>query len=170
MKKRIILIVLAVALVIGALAGGITYAQGEHQPNYGNKLVATFTIGTMLEPLGNLTFGGHFVITNPDCLNDITITRLAALDLAGNVIMEGPPGDFPEWPAFLSPHQSLFIPVELPLGPEADVITVEIAWEAKKGTLPLTGVAYQGFTWLVDDTVEQVSISAIPMVNFKQRR
>ena len=171
MKKRIILIVLALALVIGGVAGGITYAQGEHQPNYGNKLVGTLTFGYTMEPQGNLTFGGHFVITNSDCLHDIIMTRLAVLDSLGDVIVEGPPGDFPSWPVFLGPHMSLFIPVEdLPLGPELEVITIEIAWEAKKGTLPLTGVAYQGFAWIVDDTWEHFSEAAVPMVNFKQRR
>jgi hypothetical protein len=169
MKKRIILIVMALALVIGALAGGITYAQMEHQPIYGNKLVGTLTVGYTIEPQGKLNFAGHFVITNPDCLHDIIITRLAVLDTSGDVIMEGPPGDL-DFPVVLGPHQSVFIPVELDLGPVCEVITAEIAWEAKKGTCPLTGVAYQASFWEVDDIIEQSGLAATPMVNFKQRR
>lgn len=172
MKRKVILLAFIAALVLGIVGGGVAYAVDGvvHQPFYGDKLVGTITTGESVETFGTLQFGGHATITNPDCVNAIEITRLSLLDMAGNVIMEGPPADFTDFPETLGPHQSLLLPIAPDVGAELQVATLEIAWEARRGTCPLTGTVFQGVFLLTDETLDQFTVAATEMVNLSQRR
>ena len=90
MKKKIFLIILVVCLVLGGIGGAI-YANVVHTPMTGNKLVGTFFMGTMgNDELGSYANRSHFVITNPDCENIITINEMSVLAEDGTVIYQGP--------------------------------------------------------------------------------
>lgn len=176
MRRKAILVVLAIVLVLGGIGGGIAYAiDNGHQPNYGNKLVGIGSYGFSEDPIkGTFEFGAHFGITNPDCVHSIKITRIALLDSAGDVVWEESPIDLPEpLPEYLSPHQSVKISLQPAPGagePALDTYTVEIAWKAKKGTSPLMGVVSEYVGMLGEGgTLVALVYSATPMVNFVQK-
>ena len=196
MKKRIILIVLALALVIGAVAGGITYAQVEHQPMKGNKLVGTALLGAKeAEPGVTFGFTALFTINNPDCVHDINIERLSIIKDDGSVVYEG---DFlqcgeyvndPRQPVTsLQPHEQVFIPLDwwMPDGiggwlTSSEVgsqdmrgYTVEIFWSGAHKGLEISGSVMQLLATPTHDSqgnVVDMAISSdrILMQNLKQR-
>jgi hypothetical protein len=197
MNKRIILILLAVAVVIGAVAGGITYAQMEHQAMKGSKLVGTAWLGTKARDTGNITFvwTGTFGINNPDCVNDINIERLSIIKDDGSVVYEGDllqcgeDVNDPRQPVtILQPHEQLFIPLDwwMPDGAggwlTADEAssqdmrgyTVEILWSGERKGLEISGyVESTQITFFHDPqggVVDvDVSSSRIQMQNLIQR-
>ena len=161
--KRIIAIVLAAVLVVAGL-GGFAYAQvNGHQPMAGQKLVGWGAVG-MSSPSKVSILATDFNLTNPDCVNEITVDRISVFKADGTVIYEGPLivgmlGE--ELTAPLAPHQTVDIfllyyvlvfeygidptqPADPEDWPESAYYTVETFWTGTKGGLPLTGV-----TWMV---------------------
>jgi len=140
MKKKIILIVLALALVIGAVAGGITYAQVDHNPPKGHKLIGTGMLGNSESPRGEMggtavefEFGTGFEITNPNCDKSLTIEYVAIMDEDGNVVVEGTPLAM-NLAETIGPHDIWMVPLIVPggsppmIGDEPSNYTVEITW------------------------------------------
>ena len=89
--RKIIVVVLAVALLtIGV--GGLVYAQTTtHEAVKGDKLIATVPLGTFTSGAGDdVRYTSWFEITNPDCNTEIVIERIAIIRADGVVIYEGP--------------------------------------------------------------------------------
>ena len=78
--KKIIAIVLAVVLVAGGL-GGLAYAQANgHASMTGQKLFGSGAYALFQVPDGTyLEHAGGFILTNPDCVSEITIDRVFIL-------------------------------------------------------------------------------------------
>ena len=197
MKKRIILIVLALALVIGAVAGGLVYAQVEHQPMTGNKLVGTAMLGTLAQETGDVTFywTGIFAINNPDCVHNINIERLSIIKDDGSVVYEGDLlqcGEYVNDPrqsvTNLQPHEQVFIPLNwwMPDGAggwlspdetssqDMQGYTVEILWSGARKGLEISGNVESILMTLIHDSQGsvvdmEISSDRIPMQNLAQR-
>jgi hypothetical protein len=186
--KKIVFLVIAVVLIAGAVVGGFAYAQsqGAHQPMVGQKLVGWGPVG-LASSSNPFLFVTMLTLTNPDCVNQITIERVSVFAGNGTVIYEGPllfgmVGE--ELTEPLAPHQTvdIFLPYyvlsyyfeELPADPlewpGLDNYTIEVFWKANKGGLPLTGWAWVG-TMPINaegnaDTVS--SVGTYQMVNMTQ--
>jgi len=115
-KRKIILIGLAVTLALAVGVGGLVYAQfPDHEDVGGNKLIGVgemgyedFTFGGIPGPTGDYVYEGEirgwdtqFIITNPNCEQDLTIEWVALIageDTgdwdAEEVIFEGTPEDW----------------------------------------------------------------------------
>jgi len=152
--KKIAFLVLTLVLIAGAL-GGFAYAQSQetHQPMVGQKLVGWGLFGNAPGAIPGTIFNTILVLTNPDCVSQITINRISVIAGNGTLIYEGPPLDFTgnATATLLGPHQSIsteltdyYLPLpadfrDFPLG---GLHTVEVSWTGAKGGLPLTGWSY----------------------------
>ena len=152
--KKIVFLVMAVVLIAGAV-GGFAYAQSDttHQPMTGQKLVGWGLFGNAPGAIPGTIFNTILVLTNPDCVSQITINRISIIAGNGTLIYEGPPLDFTgnATATLLGPHQSIsteltdyYLPLpadfrDFPLG---GLHTVEVSWTGAKGGLPLTGWSY----------------------------
>jgi len=93
MKKVALVLVLVICLVALVAGGVTTLAQGDlHEPMVGKKLVGAGYLGYVELPHAqqmqwNIS---HFVMTNPDCVENITIERLSIIRGDGTLIYEGP--------------------------------------------------------------------------------
>ena len=188
--KKIVFLVIAVVLIAAAV-GGFAYAQSQnaHQPMVGQKLVGWGPLGQDIGPgdTPNRLNYGRLLITNPDCVSEITIDRISIMAGNATVIYEGelllPDGSEK---TILKPHETAVIdlasyfilkgiihdPNDLlsyPMPPET--CTVEVSWAGSKGGLPLTGWAWMA-TATYDDNgsiIESVSTSALSqMINMTQ--
>jgi len=188
--KKIVFLVIALVLIAGAV-GGFAYAQGQitHQPMTGQKLVGWGPLGQDIgtgDTPNRLNYG-RLLITNPDCVSEITIDRISIMAGNSTVIYEGlllTPDQLEL--TILGPHQvavidlaSYFIlqgyisdptdPRSYPMPPAT--CTVEVFWKGSKGGLPLTG-----WSWMATGTydasgnwIESASTSALSqMVNMTQ--
>ena len=88
MKKKVFLPLLAVTLLLGGLAG-VVYAVGDHQPAKDQKLVGVGPMGTFT-PGPTVTQMTVFRFTNPDCVEEIAITKVSIISANETVIYEGP--------------------------------------------------------------------------------
>src|SRR4030043_325902 len=151
--KKIVFLVIAIVLITSAV-GGFTYAQSQdsHQPMVGQKLVGWGLFGNAPTAIPPTIFNTIFILTNPDCVNQITIDRISVIAGNGTLIYEGEPLDFNGEPinTLLGPHQSISTELTdyyLPLPPNysdfpiGGMYTVEVSWTGAKGGLPLTGWA-----------------------------
>lgn len=139
MKKRVIAIVLAAALVVGGL-GGFAYAQSFEHPMTGQKLVGQ---GVCVE----WTFPGEtdenhadtaFFLTNPDCVSEITVDHIFVFAYDGTVLYEGPlrvkvNDEWGEYTGPLKPHETIQTSLsyyDLPeITDEVEMwYTVEVPW------------------------------------------
>ncbi len=149
-KKKIIGIVLAAALVAAGL-GGFAYANnGSLEPMTGQKLVGQGTYAEW-EDNGILNYmDAYILLTNPDCVSEITIDRISVFTYDGILVYEDPlrvkvDGGWEEYTGPMKPHQTLETVLsfyDLPGGDrEVDMVyTVEIFWTwADKKGLPLIG-------------------------------
>ena len=166
MKRRIILGIL-IFVLIGSIAGGVTYAVNGHQPMRHYKLhgigdYAAELIENDFDML--LLVGTMFEITNPDCVYPIYIDRVALLNEDGGVEWEGDPGDceFGDVPDVLGPHEIVYLMDELePFGPEGWFsFTSEIDWHASRDTCPLAGVALRQSAAFILDGVASFDVSS----------
>ncbi|MFC2068671.1 hypothetical protein ACFLTP_06645 [Chloroflexota bacterium] len=90
MKKKLVLVLAAVVLLMAGI-GGVVYAVGGHEPVTGQKLVGVGPMGTVEIGPGPITRQASFQFTNPDCIEDITITKVSVMENGnGDVIYEGP--------------------------------------------------------------------------------
>lgn len=154
MKKTVILVVVALGLILGGISGGLAYAQTDHQPPRGQKLIGGLGIyGVSAEPIyvnEDLSLAYYwnttFTITNPNCERSLTINYLAIIDGDGNVVAEGTPEQWnePYIPEELSPHQIWgcglhdFLAETGVIGDTPPSYTVEISWSGP-ASRPLTG-------------------------------
>ena len=195
--KKIIVIVLAVMVLTGGL-GGFAYAQVQHEPMTGSKLIGIGRVGTFQEGATTHIFRSRFAFTNPDCVSEITIDRISIIKADGTVIYEGPllrqvvgggevVNSFP-WPNPLGPHQSRFIVLSLyfpdPGDPDHDWMskqealsqehngyTVEIFWtKSNRRGLPLIGHGATVKNTLLPSGDEEISGYRNEMFNMNQRR
>jgi hypothetical protein len=152
--KKIAFLVMAIVLIAGAL-GGFAYAQSQdaHQPMVGQKLVGWGLFGNAPGAVPGTIFNTIFVLTNPDCVSQITIDRIQIIADSGTLIYGGPPLDFTgnATALLLGPHQSISTQLAFyysPLPPDfqdfplGGLHTVEVSWSGAKGGLPLTGWSY----------------------------
>lgn len=84
--KKLIGVILALLLFAGGL-GGVVYAQGTHEPMVGQKLVGSEACGKAT----GILFYTMFILTNPDCVSQITVDRVSVIGADGTVIYEGTP-------------------------------------------------------------------------------
>lgn len=193
MKKKIILVMLALALVIGGVAGGVAYAQIDHNSPKGSKLTGLGLYGLGADPseatedlVGGFFWGTEFRITNPNCYKTLYLMYVSITDADGNVCLQGTP-DLWGLPKEIGPHDILFFELELPGGPPPIIgdagiphaYTVELTWQGRAdrdligwaqpyGVYHLSLDGYEPgipFNKQVDD-VEIVTYSATGMVNF----
>ncbi len=87
--KKVLLSLLAVILLLGGLAGAV-YAVGDHQPAKDQKLVGVSNLGTKTFPWGSIELKPVFRFTNPDCVEEIAITKVSIIRANETVIYEGP--------------------------------------------------------------------------------
>jgi len=179
--KRIIAVLLLIALVGGGL-GGLAYAQvNGHEPMTGHKLYAMGSMGTY--PSG-LQVDLAVSFTNPDCVSDITIERVSIIRDDGEVMFEGKLSELPASPPYvdvLEPHQvagimvAFYIPdgsggwlsyeEALALPPRSYI--VEIFYSVSQdGGLPLTGERHTAMRSLGE--VDPSCFVTVPMVNIEQ--
>jgi len=171
-KRKIILIGLAVTLALAVGVGGLVYAQfPDHEDVGGNKLIGVgemgyedFTFGGIPGPTGDYVYYGEirgwdtqFIITNPNCEQDLTIEWVALIageDTddwdAEEVIFEGTPDDWywcsdtsVEIPEVLSGHEVWQVSLselldEYPHDLELNKYTLEVTW---------SGARYAGWWW-----------------------
>jgi hypothetical protein len=164
--RKIIVVVLTVALLaIGV--GGIVYAQtSTHEVFKGEKLIATARSGTFTGGVGDIRYFGWFEITNPECEAVIAIEHMAIIREDGAVIYEGPFMELVREDGEvineiiineLQPHHVLFVSLsgmmKDPDSAEPDRwltleearqlplqrYTLEVFWDNQKGDLPLIG-------------------------------
>jgi hypothetical protein len=93
MKKVALVLVLVACLVALGASGVITQAEdGSHEPMKGMKLVGIGEVGSVIQSGYNKMFvrDTRFVITNPDCANNITIEGMFIISSNGTVVYEGP--------------------------------------------------------------------------------
>jgi hypothetical protein len=92
--KKIAVVLVLIAALVGAGIGGLVYAAGLHQPTTGNRLsgTAAFGIAVTSENQGTQVVVENpvFMVTNTDCLNSVTIEQLSIVRADGLVIYEGP--------------------------------------------------------------------------------
>ena len=181
--KRIIAVMLAVVLVVGGL-GGFVYAQdNSHEPMTGQKLVGSGVFAEWTYPDGpNAKMGTGFLITNHDCVSEITIDRIFVFAFDGTVVYEGPlrvkiDHAWEEHTGLVKPHETLQTSLEYYDLPEITgelemIYTVEIFWRwTNKEGLPLTGWAWTSQVKRDVDTEEAVDIAMndmTQMVNMEQ--
>lgn len=112
MKKGTALTLCAIVLLATMVAGGV-YAVGDHQPMKGDKLIGAGFEGTFELPgtpaMPVQTRYARYRITNPNCLDDITIEQVSIIRSDGTVMYEGP---FMETLPFVSPSSPLGWDVE----------------------------------------------------------
>jgi len=173
--KRIVFLAMAIVLIAGTI-GGFAYAQSQntHQPIVGQKLVGWGLFGDAPGAVPGTIFNTIFILTNPDCVNQITIDRISVIAGNGTVIYEGVPLDFngDQIDTLLGPHESIstelsdyYLPLppdlrEFPLG---GLHTVEVSWTGAKGGLLLTGWSYALTATYDSDTgeiIENISTAA----------
>lgn len=87
--KKVLLLLLPVILLLGGLAGAV-YAVGEHQPAKDQKLVGVGHLGEKTYPWGSIKHQTVFRFTNPDCVEEIAITKVSIISENETVIYEGP--------------------------------------------------------------------------------
>jgi len=137
-----------------------------HQPLTGMKLVGIGRLGFEQQATCTIEHGSRFVFTNPDCVGNIKIRRIAIFAGDGTVIYEGPllrqiraggevVNDDP-WPNPMAPHQTRHIILwtyfpdpgdpdhawmskQEALSQGAKGYTVEIFYATHKKGLPLIG-------------------------------
>lgn len=190
--KKMSLIFLVCVLPLAAFAGGV-YAEGDVHPVTANRLVGVGDLGTLAGP--NITIYTVFAFTNPDDVEEITITKVSIIEGNGDLVYDGPyiyvtpDGTYREVkPDPMTPHEiwqirlqaymwtGLGIPDDLTdvnnwmsrvdaLNKELKAYTVEIEWEAKGAVAPLTG-----WQRTRRSDGEGVMMYESQMVNMKQRR
>ena len=142
-RKKIIIIAVAVTLALVLGLGGLTFANnGDHEETGAHKLIG---VGEM----GYGTWDGDggwdqyvewdttFIITNPNCDEDLTIEWVALIDSDEDVIYEGTPMDWWDWDGVLSPHEVWVISLSdlltaPPYGLEQDWYTLEVTWSGAR--------------------------------------
>ena len=188
MKKKILLVLLAVGLLVVGLAGG-AYAVGSHNPVQGDKLVGYGPLGQKGEaPMPVMKDSCHFTFTNPDCVNDIFIERVSIVDGGGAVIYEGPylriqPDGTRVPMSVLKPHRVGKVELwnwmpdgsggwlpnnearELPV----KTYTVEIEWSARGVTCPLIGQGMRTHISIIPGHESKMVSSYVPMLNMTGR-
>jgi hypothetical protein len=111
MKKKIILIGLALALSLALVGGGVAYAFNGYS-SAGHKLSGIGMMGYEMDSSQTQTmwWDTYFTVTNPNCDTWLNIDYLALIYENEYVIWEGTPADW--WfifgidvPDQLSPHQ-----------------------------------------------------------------
>jgi len=137
MKKKIILVMLAVALLIGGVAGGVAYAAAGGHNMSGQRLYGICSDGyTAMPPEGDPPFyylHPGFVITNPDWRYGKTIQRIViAYGSNGTVYEEITLSAEDAW---LAPHEVFntdFRMLGIPgrMEPARDY-TVDVYWEGR---------------------------------------
>ncbi|MBA7489753.1 hypothetical protein ES702_00287 [subsurface metagenome] len=166
MKKLIVAIVLATVLIAGGL-GGFAYANNNsHVPMTGQKLVGWGAFGP--DPPDTF-FNAVFLITNPDCVSEITIDQLSIISALGTVVYEGPYLDREGnlVPQTLGPHEMRGVVLtdyidEPPVHAMGYTVEIFWTWTDKKG-LPLMGTAYHH----IDDPSTR-GFATTQMVNMEQ--
>jgi len=108
-KRKIILISLAVTLALAVGVGGLVYAENNnhyHEETGGNKLLGVGEMGTESDSYEvfwqSRSWDTQFIITNPNCEQDLTIEWVALIAgednscgwFAEDVIFEGTPDDW----------------------------------------------------------------------------
>ena len=195
--KKFIIVILAVVILVGGL-GGYAYAQIDHQPMKGQKLIGTTEQGTFVTWTTHL-YWGAFKLINPDCVGEITIERIALIRGDGTVIYEGPllelvrdetTGEVvQEIPITepMKPHSVHVIVLNIfmkdPDAPDPDrwltvpeanelplaSYTLEVTWTADKKCLSPLGQITNGVMITHPDGTRETVLTCIPMVEVKQR-
>jgi len=157
MKRKVILAIVAIALLISGVAGGIAYSQMDHQPPRGQKLIGMGWCG-LSEASGDEALALSYYwntdlrITNPNDVRTLTIAYFAIMDEEGNVVVEGTPEQLNEGaseetyvPEELGPHEIWGFHLSSFIGGPPGVIgetppsyTVEITWTGQ-ASRPLIG-------------------------------
>jgi len=195
--KKVIGIMLAVVLLASGF-GGFAYAQSQHEPMTGQKLVGCGTHGTVDIVGAHVFFTTYFHFTNPDCVSEITIKRISIIRRDGMVIYEGPllrqevegieVFESIPWMEPMKPHEMRRIFVQYyfadPDDPKHDWMnrdeanalplsqyTVEIFWTKNhRSGLPLIGLSEEmKFKRLSGDGEYMESGYRTQMVNMRQR-
>ncbi|MFC1907199.1 hypothetical protein ACFLW8_03840 [Chloroflexota bacterium] len=88
MKKKVVLALLAVALLLSGVIGGVYAAN--HQPVDGEKLIGTGQLGVKSQ----MEFWSTFHFTNPNCEDEISVMQVSIIKhdpgLGPLVVYEGP--------------------------------------------------------------------------------
>ena len=174
-KRKVILIVVAVTLALAVGVGGLVYANyglGPHEETGGNKLIGVGEMGNYDGAFfsGIQYWDTQFIITNPNCEQDLTIEWVALIasdDACGwpaeEVIFEGTPEDWYSYfdieipgnefsvRGVLSPHEAWQVSI-------AELIGGVVGWypngiiddcDLGKYTVEVTwsGAYYTGWWW-----------------------
>jgi hypothetical protein len=115
LKKKIILIGVALALVLASVGGGLAYANGIHNPPPVHKLIGVGEVGYLYDDSGPWDehyeyWDTSFIVTNPDDDTWLNIDYLALIIENESVLYEGTPDDWwydfgIEIPYDLSPNE-----------------------------------------------------------------
>lgn len=177
LKKKILLIVLVVCLVLGGV-GGVVYANLEHEPVLGDKLVGVCWAGTMDHPeLGDYQLYPYFRITNPNCDSDIEDIHVSIIRGDGFSVYEGELNIYGSDPtSVMVPHQTTmttlaqYIPWELFSEPPI-MYSIEISFEAAPDAAPLIGWQVAWTNVVRNDGIQRNDhIMESPMVNLTVKK
>ena len=150
MKKRILAASLALVLLVTGGIGGFVYAQSDHEPMVGQKLVGHGLVATWPGDTTKVTW--TYCITNTDCSRDIEIERISFIDWDGSLIWEGKYSELmlligKTGDDILVPHEgvtfSLWRLFEYGVLPKNRHLTVEVYWSGHNQTTPLSGWAFK---------------------------
>lgn len=181
MKKKIMLIALIVCLVIGGI-GGVIYANGDHAPIIGDKLVGYGGFGHF--PIGNYDNYSEtaisFTLVNPDCVATIGIEQISLINTnTGVVIYEGPLIVFNAQDQVfeelheLGPHKSCLafaqwmFPSEITIASPLMSLTVEVFYSGPPKSCPLMGslisgtAFYENNTWVRGEPLRYIPMEAM---------
>ena len=179
--KKLIIILLAVILLAGGV-GGYAYAQTMHQPVVGQKLIGFGALSVFFEAENNTAMYSRFLITNPDCVSQVTDIEILIIKDDGmeyTGVMVRPPST-PSPITVLAPHESGIVDLVSCVCPgendprnwPSGAYTVEISWKGSKGGLPLIGLSWMAtatFNSITGDVTENVTTQAVSqMVNMTQ--
>jgi len=171
MKKKVLVLVLVAALVVGGVSGVVYANSNSHVPMTGQKLVGYgfYDEHYLAEIDGTLHLHTLFVFTNPDCVSDITIEQVSIFAFDGVVLYEGFLDR--EGPVTMEPHEANGIELQDYIGYQDLLmpVTVEIYWTGAEEGLPLTGWAQTGHgIFDKKGRLVQGAATETQMVNMKQ--
>lgn len=193
--KKIVLAAIVAVMLLATIGGTVVYAQAQHQPPRGQKLVG---IGMWSWPANEpapsfWSFITIFNVTNPNCRGDIEIEWLSIIDMNGESVFEGAPGTYHNYqsntddlvvPDALAPHQiwqfqlAQFVAETTPCAWESEVplahYTVEVTWSGRAARA-LEGWAKQVVLHTVGEMtepqaghVEQCTVDETQMMNYSR--
>jgi hypothetical protein len=166
MKKKIALVVILAAALVGAGFVGIALAAGPPSVSpTGMKLVSGGLVGYLTHPNQSIQLETRINYRNPSSVYDITLEKVCIYGADGTLVYDGPFMDWfdeqnnnamidPPTPLYtIGPHETQLVRLSLWTGipDQGTAYTVEVFWSGNPKGLPLMADGWQHWTHYYDD-------------------